>query len=94
VAVSGQDADLAAVKRVIQGTQTLTVYKPLKLLATEAAMLSIQMVKGGKTNFNRQVDNGQKKVDSLLLTPTIITKQNVNILIKDHFYTKAQLGLK
>jgi D-xylose transport system substrate-binding protein len=37
VPVSGQDADLAAVKRVIAGTQAMTVYKPLKVIATEAA---------------------------------------------------------
>ncbi|TGS72472.1 substrate-binding domain-containing protein, partial [Mesorhizobium sp. M8A.F.Ca.ET.181.01.1.1] len=40
VPVSGQDADLAAVKRLIAGTQTMTVYKPLKLIAVEAAKLS------------------------------------------------------
>lgn len=94
VAISGQDADLAAVKRVIEGTQTLTVYKPLKLIATEAAKLSVQMVKGEKPQYTHQLDNGTKKVDSLLLTPTIITKENVDILVNDNFYTKAQLGLK
>lgn len=92
VAVSGQDADLAAVKRVIAGTQAVTVYKPLKLIASEAAKLSVQLIKGEKPKFNSQLDNGMKKVDSLLLTPTAITKANVDILIKDNFYTAAQLG--
>src|ERR1700751_5613219 len=45
VPVSGQDADLAAVKRVIAGTQAMTVYKPLKVIATEAARLSVQLVR-------------------------------------------------
>ena len=49
VPISGQDADLAAIKRVIAGTQTVTVYKPLKLIATEAAKLTVQLVKGEKT---------------------------------------------
>lgn len=94
VAVSGQDADLAAVKRVIAGTQTLTVYKPLKQIAGEAAMLAVQLVKGEKPKYTARLDNGMKKVDSLLLTPTTITKDNVDILIKDNFFTKEQLGLK
>lgn len=92
--VSGQDSDLAAVKRVIDGTQTMTVYKPLKLIAEEAAKLTVQLVKGEKPAFNSQLDNGKKQVDTLLLTPTAVTKDNVNIFIEDGFYTKEQLGLK
>ena len=93
VAVCGQDSDLAAVKRVIAGSQTLTVYKPIRLISTEAAKLAVQLVKGEKPKFNAQLDNGGKKVDSVLLTPTTITHDNVDLLIKDNFFTKAQLGL-
>jgi D-xylose transport system substrate-binding protein len=94
VAVCGQDADLAAVKRVIAGTQTLTIYKPLKEIASGAAKLAVQLVKGEKPAYNAQLDNGMKKVNSLLLTPTTITKDNVDLLIKDNFFTKEQLGVK
>src|SRR6516225_5898375 len=69
VAISGQDSDLAAVKRVVAGTQTLTVYKPLKLIASEAAKLAVDLVKGTPVQFNSKLDNGAKQVDSLLLTP-------------------------
>ena len=62
VPISGQDADLAAVKRVIAGTQTVTVYKPLKLIASEAAKLTVQLIKGEKPAFNAELDNGTKKV--------------------------------
>jgi D-xylose transport system substrate-binding protein len=92
VPVSGQDADLAAIKRVIAGTQTMTVYKPLKTLASGAAELSVKLVRGEKPAFNSQYDNGSKKVDSILLTPTALTKDNVDLLEKDGFYTKAQLA--
>ncbi|SKA29640.1 D-xylose ABC transporter substrate-binding protein [Consotaella salsifontis] len=91
VAVSGQDADLAGVQRVVKGTQTMTVYKPLKQIATEAAKLAIQLVKGEKPEFNAKLDNGMKEVDSLLLTPTIITKENAQLLVDDGFYTKEQV---
>ncbi|WP_373419987.1 D-xylose ABC transporter substrate-binding protein [Herbaspirillum sp. RV1423] len=94
VPVSGQDADLAAVKRVIAGTQTMTVYKPLKLIASEAANLSVQLARNEKPNYNSQYDNGFKKVDTILLKPIPLTKANVNILVDDGFYTQAQIGGK
>ncbi|HVW53305.1 MAG TPA: D-xylose ABC transporter substrate-binding protein [Trinickia sp.] len=92
VPISGQDADLAAVKRVIAGTQTMTVYKPIKLIATKAAQLSVDLAKGQKPQFNAQYDNGKKKVDTILLQPTVLTKKNVDVVVKDGFYTQAQLS--
>jgi D-xylose transport system substrate-binding protein len=92
VPVSGQDADLAAVKRVIAGTQTMTVYKPLKLIAGEAAKLAVDLAKGDKPAYNAKYDNGKKQVDTVLLQPTLLTKSNVDVVIKDGFYTQAQLA--
>jgi len=92
VPVSGQDADLAAVKRVIAGTQAMTVYKPLKTIAAEAAKLAVQLARNEKPAYNSSYDNGLKKVSTVLLKPTPLTKANVNILVEDGFYTKAQLG--
>jgi D-xylose transport system substrate-binding protein len=94
VAVSGQDADLAAVRRVIGGTQTMTVYKPLKQIASSAAKLAVQLVRGEKPAYNAQLDNGFKKVDSLLLKPVLLNKSNVDVVVKDGFYTPAQLAGK
>ena len=94
VPVSGQDADIAAVRRVIAGTQAMTVYKPLKLIASEAAKLSVQLVRSEKPGFNAQYDNGLKKVNTLLLKPTPLTKANIDILVKDGFYTTGQIAGK
>ncbi len=94
VPISGQDADLAAVKRVINGTQTMTVYKPLKLIASEAAKLSVQLARNEKPAYSSQYDNGSKKVDTILLTPTPLTKDNIDLLEQDGFYTKAQIAGK
>lgn len=91
VPVSGQDADLAGVKRVIAGTQAMTVYKPIKLIATQAAELSIDLVKGTAPKYTGKLNNGKKDVDTVLLTPTLLTKQNVDTVIQDGFYTHAQL---
>jgi D-xylose transport system substrate-binding protein len=90
VPVTGQDADLAACKRVLAGTQTMTIYKSLKLIATESAKVSVALIKGDKLNYKTvKVDN----VESILLDPISLTKANMDILIKDNFYTKEQLGM-
>ena len=94
VAVSGQDADLAAVRRVIAGTQTMTVYKPLREIASTAASVAVQLVRNQKPAYNAQLDNGFKKVDSVLLKPVMLNKANVDLLVKDGFYTQAQLAGK
>jgi len=94
VVVSGQDADLAAVRRVIAGTQAMTVYKPLREIATNAANLAVQLVRGQKPGFNAQLNNGFKNVDTVLLKPVLLNKQNVDVLVKDGFYTQAQLAGK
>ncbi|MBC7683634.1 MAG: D-xylose ABC transporter substrate-binding protein, partial [Bdellovibrionales bacterium] len=94
VPVSGQDADLAAVRRVMAGTQAMTVYKPLKLIASEAAKLSVQLVRNEKPAYNAQYDNGFKKVNTVLLKPTPLTKANMNLLVKDGFFTEAQIAGK
>lgn len=94
VVVSGQDADLAAVRRVIAGTQTMTVYKPLRALAANAANVAVQLVRNQKPAYNAQMHNGVKNVDSLLLKPVLLNKSNVDLLVKDGFYTQAQLAGK
>jgi D-xylose transport system substrate-binding protein len=94
VVVSGQDADLAGVRRVIAGTQAMTVYKPLKQIATAAAKLSVQLVRGEKPLYNAQLDNNFKKVDTVLLKPVLLNRSNVDLLVKDGFYTQSQLAGK
>jgi len=94
VPVSGQDADLAAVRRVIAGTQSMTVYKPLRNIATSAATLAVQLVRNEKPAYNAQLNNGFKQVNTVLLKPILLNKGNVDLLVKDGFYTQGQLAGK
>lgn len=92
VPISGQDADLAAVKRVAEGTQTVTVYKPIPRLAREAAALSIKMLKNEDLGITTTVNNGYKDVPSVLLEPIAVTKNNIEeTIIKDGFHSKEDI---
>ena len=93
-AVSGQDADLAAAQRIVAGTQTMTVYKPLKLIASTAAELAVNMAEGKPNQFTSKMNNGRKDVDTILLTPIALTKANVDTLVKDGYFTQAQIDGK
>ena len=74
---TGQDATQAGIQRILIGTQYMTVYKAAKPEAGAAAQIAVALVKGDDVPsdlINQQVDNGQKKVPSVILTPVAITK--------------------
>lgn len=93
VLVSGQDADLAGCQRVVEGTQSMTVYKPIKLIAEKGAELAIEMVKGTvAAGTTRPVNNGKKDVPSILLKPIEVDRLNMEAtVIKDGFHKKAEV---
>ena len=89
VAISGQDADLAAIKRIVDGTQTMTVYKPITKLADKAAEIAVTLGKNEKPTSNAELNNGLKNVPSYLLDPIAVNKDNIDdTIIKDGFHTK------
>jgi D-xylose transport system substrate-binding protein len=92
VYVSGQDADLQACRRIIEGTQAMTVYKPIKKLATAGAQAAIKLAKGETIEAPQKLNNGKMDVPSILLDPIALDKSNlVKILTEDGFYTKEAL---
>ncbi|MFW5686763.1 MAG: D-xylose ABC transporter substrate-binding protein [Halanaerobium sp.] len=87
VLVSGQDADLAACQRVVEGTQTMTVYKPIKDLATRAAEVAVKMAEGEEIETDDAIDNGEYDVPSILLEPEPVDQENmVDTVIEDGFH--------
>lgn len=86
VLVSGQDADLAAIIRILDGTQTMTVYKPLGSQATLAAEAAVALARGETIKTTAAVWIGNKTVPATLLVPVAVTKGNVKqTVIKDGF---------
>lgn len=92
VLVSGQDAEKAALQRIIQGTQTMTVYKPVKNLATRSAEVAIAIAKGEKIETNAKINNGRIDVPSILLEPIQVDKNNLDeTVIKDGFQKREDV---
>ena len=93
VLVSGQDAELAACQRIVKGTQTMTVYKPIRLIAKEAAQAAVALAKGEEIEKAKQkVNNGKVDVPSILLTPIQVDKDNLDeVVIKDGFHARDKV---
>jgi D-xylose transport system substrate-binding protein len=86
VLVSGQDADLAAAQRIVEGTQSMTVYKPIAPLARQAAEAAVALANGNKVETHSTVNNGFKDVPAILLDPIAVDKGNLTqTVIKDGF---------
>nr|WP_093231747.1 D-xylose ABC transporter substrate-binding protein [Thermoflavimicrobium dichotomicum] len=92
VPVSGQDADLAACQRIAEGKQTMTVYKPIKSIASKAAELAVALAKGEKIEVKNKVHNGKINVPSVFLEPVVVTKDNlVQTVIRDGFHRMEEV---
>lgn len=92
VPISGQDADLAGVKRIVEGTQTMTVYKPIKTLAEKAAQIAVDLGRGEEIESNGVTNNGKIDVKSYLLSPIAVTQENLKeTIIKDGFQTESDV---
>jgi len=92
--VTGQDAELAAIQRIISGQQEMTVYKAIKPEADIAAQMAIDAATGAQFTAvpTVNVNNGSADVPSVLLNPVAVTVANVkDTVIKDGFYTAAQI---
>src|SRR5205823_6026510 len=72
VLVTGQDAALDAVQRVVQGEQTMTIYKPIQPLAFSAVDSAIKLARGEKLETKDTVNNGKKDVPSILFEPVVV----------------------
>ncbi len=92
VLVTGQDADLAACQRIMRGTQAMTVYKPLKNLATLGARIAVQVAKGEKPAATGTLDNGTKQVPSILEKVISVDKANMMAtVVADGFHKEEEL---
>lgn len=87
VEVAGHDADVSGCQRVAEGTQLVTVYKPIDEIAKAAAEVTIKMVRGEEIEANSVINDGKYDVPYFMIQPVAVTKQNLkDTVIKDGFH--------
>src|SRR3954451_19384549 len=91
--VTGQDAELAAIQRILKGEQFMTVYKPIKPLAEKAAEWAVALAKGEKvTDATDTEDNGKTDVPTLKLDVVPVTADKVkDTVVADGFWPADQI---
>ena len=92
--VTGQDAEVTGVQRILEGTQLMTVYQPIPKIAAASAELAVPLAQGKQPPdiAKEKTNNGKEDVPSVLLPTVAITKGNVkDTVVKDGFVKPAEL---
>ena len=82
VLVAGQDADIEAIRNIVAGYQTITIFKPIDAMAYTAANMAMKLAEDeGPINTNITVNNGHKLVPSVLLSAQVVNRQNIKMTV-------------
>ena len=96
ILVVGQDADLEACQRIVEGTQVMTVYKPVEKLAQRAAECAVQLARGEEITGAdvSTIHNGSFEVPYIGLEPISVNEDNINeVIIGSGFHLKEDVYL-
>ncbi|WP_035845052.1 sugar ABC transporter substrate-binding protein [Kitasatospora azatica] len=96
VPLTGQDAQLDAVQRILVNTQTMSIYKPYKPEANTAGTMAVAYAQGSELNASvaptTATSGSGVKVKANLITPIVLTKDNIKTtVVADGLYTVAQI---
>lgn len=87
VQVVGQDGDLAACQRIVEGTQTMTAFKSVETLADVAAKYAVNMAEGKELErINSSINDGKEDIPFCMLQPIAVTEENMDEIIIDGGY--------
>lgn len=93
IPVVGQDAEVLACRRIADGIQTATVYKPITDLAIKAAQCACFLAQGHSveemTEITEKIDNGEKMIPVIYLEPVLVTKDNLSEVVIDSGFHSA-----
>jgi D-xylose transport system substrate-binding protein len=91
VLVAGHDADISACQRIVEGTQYVTIYKPIKKLAETAFDLAIDLAMGQDLEVTTTIDNGYD-IPYIKLDVIAVTKENIDeTVIGDGFHKRQEI---
>ncbi len=93
VAVVGQDADLVACQSIVEGTQLMTVYKPIQSLAARAAQLAVSMATDQMTEPEKYIDNNStREIPFFVETPIPVFKEDMDsTVLNDGFHSREDV---
>jgi len=93
VCVVGQDADLEACQRIVEGTQYMTVYKPVEKLAIKAAERAVDMASNIPLGLKDTFNDGTYDVPYEKLMPIAVTRENMDEVITGKYHQKNEIYL-
>ena len=93
ICVVGQDADLDACQRIVEGTQCMTVYKPVERLARRAAEMCAALAEGKETAVSETINDGTFDVPYERLEPVAVTKENMDEVITGKYHEEGDIYL-
>ena len=81
--VTGQDGDLEACQRLVEGTQLVTVYKPVEKLAMMAAECAVKLAAGEVLEYSETFFDGTQDIPYIAIEPSAVTRENLDAVIID-----------
>lgn len=92
VPVSGQDSDVEAVHRIMQGMQAMTIFKDSHNLASAAISAAMSLAAGEKPFSNAVAQNGKDQIPAMLLEPVVVDNSNiVPTLVQTGYLSREQV---
>ena len=93
IIVTGQDADIEACQRIVEGTQTMTVYKPIETLAARAAEFAVMLALGEElTEVTETMENTIGEIPFFGLKPTAVTIDNIEeVILESGFHLREDV---
>lgn len=90
--VVGQDADLSACQRIVDGTQSMTLYKPIDQLAEVTAKVAYNLAMNRSVTTENTMRNGRYVIPYMYIDPVVVDKKNMDTtIIKDGFHLKDEV---
>lgn len=91
VPITGQDAELAAAVRLVNGTQSMTIFKDTRQLAVKAVEIAALLAQKKPIDTRgKAIQNGVRKVPAVLLTPRLVTRETLDRVVIDSGYLKRE----
>ncbi len=94
VAVSGGDAELAAAKRIVEGTQSMTAYRDLKKMDKLVLEIAVKLARGEDISeyYTGTIDNGYGEIPAVMPKPVMVTQENVDeVLIESGYHSREDV---